>query len=89
MSLRALQHTHNVTWRTVQRALDGPQLRKKQRRKGMLVPYSGTLPSASMTAWWRATGLSPSAGPLGDVAVEQIESAGVSELTRRSVPVHG
>jgi hypothetical protein len=41
----------------------------------MLVPYSGTLPSASMTAWWTATGLSPSARPLGDVALEQIESA--------------
>lgn len=40
MSLRALQHTHNVTWGTVQRALDGPQLRKKQRRKeSRLDPY--------------------------------------------------
>ncbi|MEU6511830.1 IS21 family transposase [Streptomyces sp. NPDC046942] len=34
MSLRALQRTHNVTWRTVRRALDGqwPEPRKKQRR---------------------------------------------------------
>ncbi len=35
MSLRALQRTHNVTWRTVRRALDGqwPEPRKNQRRK--------------------------------------------------------
>lgn len=42
MSLRALQRTHNVTWRTVRRALDGqwPQPRKKQRRKeSRLDPY--------------------------------------------------
>lgn len=42
MSLRALQRTHHVTWRTVRRALDGqwPQPRKKQRRKeSRLDPY--------------------------------------------------
>ncbi len=42
MSLRALQRTHNVTWRTVRRALDGqwPEPRKKQRRKeSRLDPY--------------------------------------------------
>ncbi|WP_405821228.1 IS21 family transposase [Streptomyces sp. NBC_01390] len=42
MSLRALQRTHNVTWRTVRRALDGqwPEPRKKQRRKeSRLEPY--------------------------------------------------
>ncbi|MGW8687079.1 hypothetical protein ACWGNN_39810 [Streptomyces sp. NPDC055817] len=42
MSLRALQRRHNVTWRTVRRALDGqwPELRKKQRRKeSRLDPY--------------------------------------------------
>ncbi|MGW7528905.1 IS21 family transposase [Streptomyces sp. NPDC054783] len=52
MSLRALQRTHNVTWRTVRRALDGqwPEPRKKQRRKeSRLDPYKplidGMLPA--------------------------------------------
>lgn len=45
--------------------------------------------SASLTARWRTNGLSPSVRALGDEAVEQIESAGVSELARRSVPAHG
>ncbi|MCX4612734.1 hypothetical protein [Streptomyces mirabilis] len=42
MSLRALQRRHNVTWRTVRRALDGqwPEPRKRQRRKeSRLDPY--------------------------------------------------
>lgn len=42
MSLRGLQRTHNVTWRTVRRALDGQwsEPRKKQRRKeSRLDPY--------------------------------------------------
>lgn len=35
LSQRSLQRTHNVSWRTVRRALDGhwPEARKKQRRK--------------------------------------------------------
>ncbi|MEN8652007.1 hypothetical protein ABCR94_15675 [Streptomyces sp. 21So2-11] len=35
LSQRSLQPTHNVSWRTVRRALDGqwPEPRKKQRRK--------------------------------------------------------
>ncbi|WP_326613412.1 hypothetical protein OG949_34450 [Streptomyces scopuliridis] len=35
MSQRGLQRAHNVTWRTVRRALDGqwPEPRKKPRRK--------------------------------------------------------
>lgn len=42
MSLRALQRTHNVTWKAVRRALKGqwPEPRKKQRRKeSRLDPY--------------------------------------------------
>ncbi|KUO05584.1 hypothetical protein AQJ67_05420 [Streptomyces caeruleatus] len=42
MSLRSLQRVHNVTWRTVRRALDGqwPEPRKSPRRKeSRLDPY--------------------------------------------------
>ncbi|MFC9619435.1 hypothetical protein ACFTXM_05370 [Streptomyces sp. NPDC056930] len=46
MSLRALQRTRNVTWRTIRRALGGqwPQPRKKQRRKeSRLDPYKSPI----------------------------------------------
>ncbi|MEU5900244.1 hypothetical protein [Streptomyces venezuelae] len=52
MSMRSLQQVHNVTWRTVRRALDGkwPEPRKKPRRKeSRLDPYK-TLIDAMLKA---------------------------------------
>ncbi|MEU8954890.1 IS21 family transposase [Streptomyces sp. NPDC048518] len=48
MSMRSLQQVHNVTWRTVRRALDGkwPEPRKKPRRKeSRLDPYKPLIDS--------------------------------------------